>query len=51
MIQPLAGYQKAEGLEPILTFFAEDKHLEENADFEKYLKNYKNKVNNKEKPN
>lgn len=51
MIQPLAGYQKAESLEPILTFFAEDKHLEENADFEKYLKNYKNKANNKEKPN
>lgn len=47
MIQPLAGYQKAEGLEPILSFFAEDKHLEEGADFEKYLKNYKSKTNRK----
>ncbi|MEX2379415.1 MAG: DUF255 domain-containing protein [Vicingaceae bacterium] len=50
MIQPLAGYQKAEGLEPILSFFAEDRHLEEGADFEKYLKNYKSKAN-REKPN
>lgn len=43
MIQPLAGYQKPDGLEPILRFFAEDKHLEENADFEKYLKDYHSK--------
>mgnify|MGYP000144451756 FL=1 len=42
MIQPLAGYQKAENLAPILNFFADNEHLKEDANFEEYLKNYSN---------
>ena len=40
MIQPIAGYQRAESLAPILRFFADNEHLKENANFEEYLKNY-----------
>lgn len=45
MIQPLAGYQKAENLAPILNFFADNEHLKEGANFEEYLENYSKQQN------
>lgn len=47
MLQPIPGYQDPKSLEPILTFFANDEHIKENANWEKYEQNFNSKIKSK----
>ncbi len=44
MIKAIPGYQKPDGMEPILNFFAEDAHLKEGADLNTYQKKFVSKL-------
>lgn len=45
MLQPIAGYQDAKSIEPILRFFADDSY--KNTSWQEFQKNFKSQLNGK----